>query len=64
MKDNLQTINDTRIIPKILPFRCPVCRGFGTVNWGKKGCNTCKGKGVILVDQEKKDVYSLEEIMT
>lgn len=59
MPDNM---HDVQIKPKVLPFRCPVCRGFGTVNYGKKQCNSCKGKGYILVDQEEKRTYGIDEI--
>ena len=52
-----QKINDTKIIPKILPFRCPVCRGYKTVNYGKEPCTACDEQGYILVDQEKETAY-------
>lgn len=29
--------------------RCPVCNGFGSVNWGSKCCNACKGQGYLIV---------------
>ncbi|MFH1863496.1 MAG: hypothetical protein ABIJ85_01105 [bacterium] len=35
--------------PSIVPIKCVVCNGFGTVNWGKNICHACKGKGYILV---------------
>ncbi len=54
-----KTINDTKINPKILPFRCPVCRGFGSVNYGKQVCKACNGKGYILVDQEEETTYDI-----
>jgi len=42
--------------PAYLPIKCPVCNGFGSVNWGKAICHACKGKGYILVPpEEKKD---------
>ena len=57
MKDDFEKVNDTKIIPKILPFRCPVCRGFGTVNYGRLKCKACDGKGFILVNQEEEKSY-------
>lgn len=57
MNDTI-VINDTKIEPKILPFRCPVCKGWGKVNYGKEHCNTCNGKGVILVNQEKQQLIN------
>lgn len=41
-----------KIKPKYLPMKCPVCNGFGTVNWGKATCHACQGRGYILVPQE------------
>lgn len=55
----MEKINDTKIIPKILPFRCPVCKGFGTVNYGKHKCKACDGKGYILVSQEEENTYDI-----
>jgi DnaJ-class molecular chaperone len=56
-KPNEFFVNDTKIIPKILPFRCPVCKGFGTVNYGKQICKACRSKGYILVKQEEENTY-------
>lgn len=58
-----KSINDTKITAKILPFRCPVCRGFRTVNYGKQRCEACEGKGYILVDQEKENTYGKKDFM-
>lgn len=43
--------------PTFIPFKCPVCNGFTTVNWGKALCKACNGKGYILVPnlKEKKE---------
>ena len=32
--------------------KCPVCNGFGTVNWGKKKCHACEGKGYIILPEQ------------
>lgn len=55
----------TGVVEEQKPFsmlRCEVCKGRGTVNWGKEICHACKGKGYILIDNltglvvgEKKD---------
>lgn len=29
--------------------RCPVCKGFGTVNYGRRECHACGGKGITYV---------------
>lgn len=44
---------DVKLTAKILPFRCPNCRGFGTLNYGKIKCHSCKGKGILLIKQEE-----------
>lgn len=31
-------------------YRCEVCKGRGTVNWGKEECKACGGKGYIVLD--------------
>lgn len=30
--------------------KCPNCNGYGTFGYGKHICVTCKGKGVIIID--------------
>ena len=39
--------------PKSLGQRCPVCNGFGTLNYGKKQCQACEGRGYILIPIEE-----------
>lgn len=35
-------------IPKMIPQRCPVCTGYGTVGMVKpKECHGCKGRGYL-----------------
>ena len=42
-------MSEQELKPAYLPVKCPVCNGFGTVNWGAGECHGCKGKGYILV---------------
>lgn len=52
----MKSLNTKLVTPKKVPIRCPVCSGFGTVNWGKKKCHGCEGKGWILVEaKEERD---------
>lgn len=48
--------------PSHIPFKCPVCNGFGSLKFGEKVCHGCKGKGWVVVenldrqkDEENKD---------
>ena len=38
-----------KIKPQVHAERCVVCNGFGTLKYGEKKCQACKGKGYILV---------------
>lgn len=38
--------------PKKVPFKCPVCNGFGTLKYGTIKCQGCGGKGWVVIDQE------------
>lgn len=42
------------IEPKVIPFRCPVCNGFGTLKHGTIECHACKGKGYVVIENERK----------
>lgn len=53
--ENRETITDTKIVAKVIPFRCVVCKGFGTVNYGQRDCKACDKKGYILVQQEEQE---------
>ena len=48
------TINEVKITPKRIPFKCPVCNGFGTLKSGTLICHACKGKGYIVIDNEER----------
>ena len=46
-------INDTKIEVKKIPFKCPVCGGFGTLKYGAIVCHGCNGTGFIIVKQDE-----------
>lgn len=50
----------TEIKPKYIPFKCVVCNGFGTVNWGKIKCHACDGVGFILIPPEENETSDKE----
>lgn len=39
-------------VPQQVPFRCPVCNGFGTLKYGTKRCQGCDGRGWVVVEQK------------
>jgi DnaJ-class molecular chaperone len=41
--------------PKKIPFKCPVCNGFGTLKYGEKQCQACKGLGFVVIAQEEEN---------
>ena len=43
---------DTKIEPKYIPFKCVTCNGYGSISYGKYICKACKGKGIIVINQE------------
>lgn len=48
--DTMEENKDDRAsIPQLHAEKCPVCNGFGTLKYGTKICQACKGKGYILV---------------
>lgn len=44
-----------KITPKFVPIKCPVCNGFGTVNFGRLTCKACQGEGYIKVPPKEED---------
>lgn len=40
------------IKPTQIPFKCPVCNGFGTLQNGSKECHGCQRKGYVVIAQE------------
>ncbi len=55
--NNFKTI--VLIKPQYIPIRCPVCKGFGTVNFGKSPCKACEKLGYLKIPPEK-DSYGGE----
>lgn len=50
-------LKNSKLTPQKIAQRCPVCNGFGTLKWGTKTCQGCKGLGYVLVpaiDQEER----------
>ena len=45
-----------KIEPNRIPFRCPVCNGFGTVKHGSLTCHACGGKGYVVVDNKERQI--------
>jgi DnaJ-class molecular chaperone len=43
------------VVPSVVPVKCPVCNGFGTLKYGQKTCQACKGLGYILVPVSKEE---------
>ena len=54
MTDQTPQVNDTKVEVKRIPFRCPVCNGYGTLKHGQMECHGCKGKGFVVIDNEDK----------
>lgn len=44
--------NDDNSEYRFVPFKCPNCNGYGTVSYGKKICQVCDGKGMVVIDQK------------
>ena len=38
--------------PKFSAQKCPVCNGFGTLRYGQRVCQACKGKGFVVINNE------------
>jgi len=54
------TINEVNITPKKIPFKCPVCNGFGTLKNGTLICHACNGKGYVVIDNEERQTDEKE----
>ena len=48
---------NNQVSPTKIPFKCPVCNGFGSLKWGSKICHACHGKGYVVIREieRKKD---------
>ncbi len=47
--ENSPPVASVKINPECHAEKCPVCNGFGTVNYGRKPCHACNGKGFLIV---------------
>lgn len=52
MDGQTEVIDPNKIKITKVPFKCPVCNGFGTLKYGEKICQACDGKGYVEVDQK------------
>lgn len=37
---------------KFIAQKCPVCNGFGTLKYGEKTCQACKGSGFVVINNK------------
>jgi DnaJ-class molecular chaperone len=42
-----------KLTPENFAQRCPVCNGHGDLNYGKKVCHGCGGKGYLVLPVKK-----------
>jgi len=47
---------ESEINPKVIPFKCVVCNGFGSLKHGALVCHGCDGKGYILVPNDSDNI--------
>ncbi len=43
------------ITPEVYPVRCVVCNGHGDLNYGKKICHACSGRGFLIIPIRKSE---------
>ena len=56
LQESQKTVNVLK--PQYIPIRCPICKGFGTVNFGKIQCKACEGRGYLKVPpKEEKEEH-------
>jgi DnaJ-class molecular chaperone len=55
--DGQKDIKNPEIKINKVPFRCPVCNGFGSLKYGAKQCQACNGKGYVEVAQDGQKDY-------
>ena len=48
---------EVKVEPKKIPFKCPLCNGFGTLKYGAKICQACNGKGIVIINQDRQTEY-------
>lgn len=56
-----KVIEVRKVIPTHLPFKCPICNGYGTVGKFQKlrKCHGCDGDGWIIVAQNYIDATDI-----
>lgn len=47
-------IKNFKLTPQKIAQKCPVCNGFGTLKYGTKTCQGCKGLGYVLIPTQEK----------
>ena len=58
MTDGLNSLPSITVRTDRVPFKCPVCGGFGTVSNARITCHGCHGKGFLVIDQDRKrEIY-------
>jgi DnaJ-class molecular chaperone len=51
----------SKISPEVFAQKCPVCNGHTTVNFGRKVCEACKGKGYLILPVKRINTEEEEE---
>ena len=51
MKQKIYTVK--KIAPTHIPFKCPICNGYGTLGRSPQitECHGCDGTGIVIVEQ-------------
>lgn len=42
-----------KVEPQQVPFKCPVCNGFGSLKYGAVECHACRGLGYVVIPVRK-----------
>ncbi len=50
---SIAKIDNVKVKPRFVAQSCPVCNSFGTLQYGRKTCHACAGKGYILIPAEE-----------
>ena len=50
-----------KVSPEVFAQKCPVCNGHTTVNFGRKICEACKGKGFLILPVKKTNTEEEEK---
>ena len=57
----MEPLDSPKLKPQFIPIRCPVCKGFGSVNYGQLTCKACGGLGYIKVPPGEGEVGGRED---